>query len=192
MEPAKPSTREEQESFVDAALERGEALRRSGEIDEGIRVLVDALPHQIQRAAIYFRLGNLYVDKGDLERAEDAYNCALEVDPDHANARHNLAVVYKRQKRIHLFVKTYKEIQRRPLRPSFVSTLRQHGTPRIRSYGFWLLVAVVVVILVLVSLPIVRATGSGFDARSPARVGVHALVDYTRSPLPGRRETRPS
>jgi hypothetical protein len=37
MEPAKPSTREEQEAFVDAALERGEALRRSGELDEGIR-----------------------------------------------------------------------------------------------------------------------------------------------------------
>jgi tetratricopeptide (TPR) repeat protein len=156
MEPAKPSTREEQEAFVDAALERGEALRRSGECDEGIRVLVDALRHQIQRAAIYFRLGNLYVDKGDLERAEDAYRCALEVDPDHANALHNLAVVYKRQKRIHLFVKTYKETQRRPLRHSMASTLRQHGSPRIRSYGLWLLVAVAVVVLVLVSLPIVR------------------------------------
>ena len=152
MEPAKPSTREEQESFVDAALERGEALRRSGEVDEGIRVLGDALSYQIQRAAIYFRLGNLYVDKGDLERAEDAYHCALEVDPDHTNALHNLAVVYKRQKRIHLFVKTYKEIQRRPFRPSLASTLRQHGRPRTRSYGRWLLAGVAIVVLVLVSL----------------------------------------
>jgi tetratricopeptide (TPR) repeat protein len=156
MEPAKPSTREEQEAFVDAALERGEALRKSGEYDEGIRVLVAALHHQIQRAAIYFRLGNLYVDKGDLEHAEDAYHRALEVDPDHANALHNLAIVYKRQKRIHLFVKTYKEIQRRPLRPSLASTLRQRGKPFTRSYGFWLLVAVAAVILVLISLPIVR------------------------------------
>jgi tetratricopeptide (TPR) repeat protein len=158
MEPAKLSTREEQEAFVDAALARGEALRRSGEVDEGIRVLVDALRHQIQRAAIYFRLGNLYVDKGDLEHAEDAYHCALEVDPDHANALHNLAVVYKRQKRIHLFVKTYKEIQRRPLRPSLASTLRQRGKPFTRSYGFWLVVAVAVVVLVLVLLPIIRGS----------------------------------
>jgi tetratricopeptide (TPR) repeat protein len=158
MEPGKPSTREEQEAFVDAALERGEALRRSGELDEGIRVLVDALSYQIRRAAIYFRLGNLYVDKGDLERAENAYDCALEVDPDHANALHNLAIVYKRQKRIHLFVKTYKEIQRRPLRPSLTSTLRQYGRPRTRSYGLWLLAAVAVVVLVLVLLPIVRGS----------------------------------
>jgi len=156
MEPAKPSTREEQEGFVDVALERGEALRRSGEYDEGIRILVDALSYRIHRAAIYFRLGNLYVDKGDLERAEDAYNCALEVDPDHANALHNLAVVYKRQKRIRLFVKTYKEIQRRPLRHSLASTLRQRGRQGIRSYGFWLLVAVAVVVLASVSLLIVR------------------------------------
>jgi tetratricopeptide (TPR) repeat protein len=152
MESAKPSTREEQEAFVDAALERGEALRRSGEVDEGIRVLVDALSYRIRRAAIYFRLGNLYVDKGDLERAENAYNCALEVDPDHANALHNLAVVYKRQKRLHLFVKTYKEVQRRPFRHSHAPLLRQGGRSFTRSYGFWLLVAVAVAALVLVVL----------------------------------------
>jgi tetratricopeptide (TPR) repeat protein len=152
MEAAKPSTREEQERFVDAALERGEALRRSGEVDEGIRVLVEALSYRIQRAAIYFRLGNLYVDKGDLERAEDAYHRALEVDPDHANALHNLAVVYKRQKRLHLFVKTYKETQRRPFRHAHVPLLRQDGRPRVRSYGFWLLVALAVAALVLVVL----------------------------------------
>jgi tetratricopeptide (TPR) repeat protein len=154
MEPVRPSTSEEQAAFVDAALERGEALRKSGQCDEGIRVLIGALSYQVHRATIYFRLGNLYIDKGDLERAEQAYNLALEIDPEHASALHNLAIVYKRQKRVHLFVRTYKKSRQRALHFSLDSPGRKHGRPRTRSYGLWLLA---VVVLVLVSLVIAHS-----------------------------------
>jgi len=65
---------------------------------------------------IYYRLGNLYIDGGDLNRAEYAYKRALEVEPHYVNAMHNLAIVYKRQKKISLYVKTYKKSQRMELR----------------------------------------------------------------------------
>ncbi len=37
---------------------------------------------------------------------------SLEMDPNYINAMHNLAVVYRRQKRMTLYVKTYKKSQR--------------------------------------------------------------------------------
>ncbi len=109
-------TPEEQERFVTDALTRAEELRRRGKFDEGIHLLVEALKYGIKKEAIYFRLGNIYIDSGDLSRAEYAYKRALEVDPHHVNAMHNLSVVYKRQGKISLFVKTYKKAQRMELR----------------------------------------------------------------------------
>jgi len=107
---------EEQEAFVAEALDRAEALRRRKDYKAGISLLVEALKYGIDKAMIYYRLGNLYIDGGDLNRAEYAYKRALEVEPHYANAMHNLAIVYKRQKKISLYVKTYKKSQRMELR----------------------------------------------------------------------------
>jgi len=107
---------EEQEAFVTEALDRAEALRRRKDYKAGISLLVEALKYGIDKAMIYYRLGNLYIDGGDLNRAEYAYKRALEVEPHYANAMHNLAIVYKRQKKISLYVKTYKKSQRMELR----------------------------------------------------------------------------
>ena len=111
-----PKTYEEQEAFVADALERAEALRRKKDYKAGISLLVEALKYGIDKAMIYYRLGNLYIDGGDLNRAEYAYKRALEVEPHYVNAMHNLAIVYKRQKKISLYVKTYKKSQRMELR----------------------------------------------------------------------------
>lgn len=111
-----PKTYEEQEAFVRDALERAEALRRKKDYKTGISLLVEALKYGIDKAMIYYRLGNLYIDGGDLNRAEYAYKRALEVEPHYVNAMHNLAIVYKRQKKISLYVKTYKKSQRMELR----------------------------------------------------------------------------
>ena len=107
-----PTTPEEKAACVEEALERAEELRRARSHDEGIHLLVDALQYGLDKARIYYCLGNLYIDAGDLGRAEYAYKRVLEIDPDHVNATHNLAIVYKRQKKISLFVKTYKKAQR--------------------------------------------------------------------------------
>lgn len=111
-----PKTYEEQEAFVRDALERAEARRRRKDYKAGISLLVEALKYGIDKAMIYYRLGNLYIDGGDLNRAEYAYKRALEVEPHYVNAMHNLAIVYKRQKKISLYVKTYKKSQRMELR----------------------------------------------------------------------------
>jgi tetratricopeptide (TPR) repeat protein len=109
-------TREEQNVFVREAMTQADELRREKRFEEAISLLVDALQYGIDKSALYYRLGNVYFDGADLSRAEYAYNRALEVDPKHVNAMHNLAVVYKRQKKISLYVKTYKKSQRMALR----------------------------------------------------------------------------
>lgn len=87
-------------SAADKALERAESLRREKRCDEGIALLSDALKYGVRRAQIYYRLGNLYYDCGNLEHAERAYRGAIEHDAQHINAHHNLGVVYRRQGRI--------------------------------------------------------------------------------------------
>jgi len=109
-------TREEQEAFVREAIEAADGLRREKRHKEAISLLVEALQYGIDKANLYYRLGNVYIDGSDLGRAEYAYNRALEIDPKHVNAMHNLAVVYKRQKKISQYVKTYKKSQRMALR----------------------------------------------------------------------------
>ncbi|MFC2081765.1 tetratricopeptide repeat protein [Candidatus Bipolaricaulota bacterium] len=109
-------TREEQLNYVSEALERAEELRKKKQHKEAVSLLVDALRYGIDKAAIYYRLGNAYFDQEDLPRAEYAYTRALEIDSKHVNAMHNLAVVYKRQKKMSLYVKTYKKSQRLSLR----------------------------------------------------------------------------
>jgi len=146
-------TREEQESFVRSALEQSERLRRKKEYKEGISLLVEALKYGIDKAMIYYRLGNLYIDGGDLGRAEYAYKRALEVDPHHVNAMHNLAIVYKRQKKMSLYVKTYKKSQRMRIRYPQQKKLSSEERSRLRRFGVkylvWFLIGGALVVLVI-------------------------------------------
>lgn len=97
---------------VEAALEEAERLRQAGRYQEGIALLSEALKLLAgagqERAKVYFRLGNTYFDAGDLARAEAAYKQAIALDPGHAGAQHNLAVVYRRQGRIEDYIKQRK------------------------------------------------------------------------------------
>ena len=110
------TTFEEQRDFVEQALVQAEKHRKKKEYRQGISLLVEALRYGIDKAQIYYRLGNIYIDGDDFNRAEYAYKRALDVDPHHVNAMHNLAIVYKRQKKVSLFVKTYKKAQRMEIR----------------------------------------------------------------------------
>lgn len=113
---------------VEATLEEAERLRQAGRYQEGIALLNEALKLGAgagagpERAKIYFRLGNTYFDAGDLARAEAAYKQAIALDPNHASAHHNLAVVYRRQGRIEDYIKqrklALKVAGRRPVRLS--------------------------------------------------------------------------
>jgi len=127
-----PRTREEQEAFVRDALVRSEACRKKKAYKEGISLLVEALKYGIDKEMVYYRLGNIYIDGGDLARAEYAYKRALEVDPHHVNAMHNLAIVYKRQRKVSQFVKTYKKSQRMELRRPRKADLSPEQKTRLR------------------------------------------------------------
>ncbi len=148
-------TREEQEAFVQDALERAEALRKKKEYKEGISLLVEALRYGIDKATIYYRLGNIYIDGNDFNRAEYAYKRALEIDPHHSNAMHNLSIVYKRQKKIALYVKTYKKSQRMELRSPRKGNLAPEQKVHLRRLSIRILLgifaagAIIVLVIVL-------------------------------------------
>ncbi|MFS8572235.1 MAG: tetratricopeptide repeat protein [Clostridia bacterium] len=74
--------------------------------------LIDALKYKVDADQIYYRLGNLYFDAGDLGRAEYAYRRAIEFNPRHVNAHHNLAVVYKKTGRVEESVRMQKKAVR--------------------------------------------------------------------------------
>jgi tetratricopeptide (TPR) repeat protein len=135
-------TREEQEAFVQDALERAEALRKHKEYKEGISLLVEALRYGIDKATIYYKLGNIYIDGDDFNRAEYAYKRALDIDPHHSNAMHNLSIVYKRQKKIALYVKTYKKSQRMELRSPRKGNLAPEQKVRLRRLSIKILLGI--------------------------------------------------
>lgn len=118
-------------------------------------MLVEALKYGIEKAQIYFRLGNLYYDAGDLSRAEYAYKRAIEEDPKHASAHHNLGVVYRKQGKISQAVKMLKRARRLELR----YPRRMELSPEQKSFAKRLAlpmlmvpVAVLVVVLLLIYL----------------------------------------
>ena len=74
--------------------------------------MLDALQYKVLVDMVYYRLGNLYFDSGDLARAEYAYMRAIETNPQHVNAHHNLSVVYKKTGRIHDSVRMRKRAAR--------------------------------------------------------------------------------
>ncbi len=131
-----PKTPAEQEQFVSEALARAEEHRKRKEFNEGIHLLVEALRYGINKAMIYYRLGNIYIDSGDLSRAEYAYKRALEIDPHHVNAMHNLAIVYKRQGKVSLYVKTYKKSQRMELHHPRSVPLSHLDKQHLRHFGW--------------------------------------------------------
>jgi len=148
-------TREEQLNYVHEAIERSDDLRKKGEHKQAISLLVDALRYGMEKATLYYKLGNVYFDQEDLTRAEYAYKRALEMDSKHVNAMHNLAVVYKRQKKMSLYVKTYKKSQRlslsRPRNPD-LSTSQKRRLRFLSGKVFLWIVAGLGVILVIVWL----------------------------------------
>ncbi|MFQ5795034.1 MAG: tetratricopeptide repeat protein [Candidatus Bipolaricaulia bacterium] len=105
-------TEEERRKQVEAALNEGKQLRKAKRHEEGIDLLVDALRYGVEKAHIYYQLGNIYYDVGDLDRAEYAYKRAITTDPDHVNAHHNLGVIYRQQGRIAESIKIQKRATR--------------------------------------------------------------------------------
>ena len=146
-------THEEQVAFVCESLEKADALRKKKEYKEAIALLVEALRYGLDKAKIYYRLGNTYADGGDLARAEYAYNRALKMDPKYVNAMHNLAVVYRRQKKMALYVKTYKKSQWLSIKNPHKTELSPDQKKKIRGLSrtvfVWLFGGVALIVIVV-------------------------------------------
>lgn len=99
----------EREERVSNSLEKAQELREQGNYDQGKEELLNALELEVKKDKVYYRLGNIFFDSGDLDRAEYAYKRAIEENEEHANAQHNLAVVYKKQGMISKSVKQRKK-----------------------------------------------------------------------------------
>lgn len=155
-QPEDQNAPEEQQALVQEALVQAENLRKKKDYKQAIKLLVEALQYGIDKETIYYRLGNVYIDGADLARAEYAYKRALVIDPHYVNAMHNLAIVYKRQKKTSLYVKTYKKSQRMQLRHPRNQKLTPKQKTRLRRLSFktmlYMLLGLGAIVIILILL----------------------------------------
>jgi len=132
----------EREEKVTEALEKAQELRKQENYNQGIEKLTSALELDVKKDRVYYRLGNIYFDSGDLDRAEYAYKRAIEVNDEHVNAQHNLAVVYRKQGKISKSVKQRKKANKIELENPKDPDL----TDEERSYAKWFAVKLILLI----------------------------------------------
>lgn len=149
-------TKEERHKRVEKAIEKAIQYRKKEDFQEGIDLLVDSLKYGVNKDQVYYRLGNIYYDGGDLDRAEYAYRRAVEENKMHVNAHHNLSVVYKKQGKIAEFVKLKKKTTRLAAKNPAQASLSPEKTKWLKSLGYKLMIgiggvlALIVVIILLI------------------------------------------
>ena len=81
----------------------GTALYRKGRFGEAVQAFRESLARHggktentLNLAHIYYNLGNAQFKTGDLKRAIDAYRHSLRLNPQDADAQHNLALALRR------------------------------------------------------------------------------------------------
>jgi len=142
---------------IEAIFNQAEALRKQKKYTEAKDLLIDALQRNEQTAQVYFRLGNVYHDQGDFERAEYTYRRAIDHDAYYINAHHNLSVVFRKQGRISESIKQRKKANKiarqHPEKVSFsqeqISTLKGFAKKMV-IFGA-AVVAALIILLVIVS-----------------------------------------
>ncbi len=142
-------TKEERYERVKKAIEKAIEYRKRGKFQEGIDLLVDVLKYRVKEDQIYYRLGNIYYDAGDLDRAEYAYRRAIEKNKMHVNAHHNLSVVYKKQGRIAEFVQCKKKATRLTAKNPAQTSLSPEKVKWLKSLGYKLTIGIGVLLVLI-------------------------------------------
>lgn len=151
-------TKDEKRERVEKAIEEAKIHRKKKRFQKGIDLLVDTLRYRICEDQIYYRLGNIYYDGGDLDRAEYAYRRAIEKNREHVNAHHNLSVVYKKKGQISEFVKMKKKATKLAARNPDRVSLSPEKVKWLKSLayrlmiGIGLLLATVAAVIFLIKL----------------------------------------
>lgn len=90
----------EEDELIDGVLMNAEALITIGEKDDEARALLAELADcSIDEPAVQCRVGDLYATMGDWRDAERAFQAALALAPEWADAYHGLGGVYEAQER---------------------------------------------------------------------------------------------
>lgn len=149
-------TEPERRARVEEALKVSEELRKAKEYDRGIDILVEALQYGVEKAKIYFRLGNIYFDAGKLDHAEYAYRRAIDLDPTHVNAHHNLSVVLRKQGKLSDAIRMKRHAERlamkNPQRVQLTPEQLEHARRLARRWAIGIGIAVGIVIIGLIVL----------------------------------------
>ena len=81
------------------AFDDGVALSRAGKYDESIEAFNKALTVNPKCQDCLYNIGYAYVQKKDLDKAEENYKKAIDLKPDYAEAYNGLANVYNTQRK---------------------------------------------------------------------------------------------
>lgn len=80
------------ESVPDSLLARSQALERAGQYDNAVRLAQSAIVADPARASSYAALGEIYMHAGKTEFARFYFLKALDIDPQDARSRSDLAL----------------------------------------------------------------------------------------------------
>ena len=96
-----------QQSFL---IEKAVILEQLKRLDEALNIYQDLLKQDSFLPDVWANQGNILRHKGQTSQAEDCYKRALALDRDHVAARHNLADLLYREKRIPEALEQYRYI----------------------------------------------------------------------------------
>lgn len=80
-------------------LQLGEALRRRGQLDVALRVSLRGLERHARNGDAHDLVARIYADRGEFDRALDAWEAVLRLDPRHPGARKGKGFVLFKQGR---------------------------------------------------------------------------------------------
>lgn len=86
----------EVEAQVQTLYQQGVALMKAQRFKEAIPVFESMLTRETRVSGPYVNLGIAYMHEGDLEKAQDMLNKALQIDSAHVIAYNTLGIVYRK------------------------------------------------------------------------------------------------
>jgi len=118
----------------------GTASVLMNEITEARAHFEEAMRHDPRHYRAITNLGNLALEAGKVDEAIEAYEQALKLNDDFANAHHNLGVAYRRKGQVNKSVRYLRKAQnatQKQVREEARDTFRSGGAKQFAKYGRW-------------------------------------------------------
>ncbi len=108
-EAEEPALTPEQQEQLDPLLEQARRALSEGRTDDAIATYRSCIEIAPEYAELYYYLGNIYLNQGDLERAHLEYRHALSLNSNLAGAWNNLGVVHEGRGRVQDAIQAYRD-----------------------------------------------------------------------------------